>query len=258
MRLARIGPGHAELTMTVRADMLNGHAICHGGFIFTLADSAFAFACNSYNLNTVASGCTIDFLAPAREGDVLTAIAQERSVAAATASTTSTSQPARRADRAVPRQELPDQGARGRRAAGLETRPRAVDRIVRPKRRPHRHARQEAPSRRARADREREPRRTDRAAAGAPALVAQARLRQRAALPPRVRCRRRASERPAHARRPRAVSVHDQGGPARQLPLRDVRRAARPRSCAFTRRRERPASRRSSAIRATTSTPGRP
>ena len=59
--------------MTVRADMLNGHAICHGGFIFTLADSAFAFACNSYNLNTVASGCAIDFIAPAREGDMLTA-----------------------------------------------------------------------------------------------------------------------------------------------------------------------------------------
>src|SRR5438132_3148403 len=50
MRIAAIGPGYAELTMTVRADMLNGHAICHGGFIFTLADSAFAFACNSYNL----------------------------------------------------------------------------------------------------------------------------------------------------------------------------------------------------------------
>ncbi len=49
MRIAAVGPGHAELTMTVRADMLNGHAICHGGFIFTLADSAFAFACNSYN-----------------------------------------------------------------------------------------------------------------------------------------------------------------------------------------------------------------
>ena len=73
IRIARVGPGHAELAMTVRADMLNGHAICHGGFIFTLADSAFAYACNSYNLNTVASGCAIEFIAPAREGDVLTA-----------------------------------------------------------------------------------------------------------------------------------------------------------------------------------------
>jgi acyl-CoA thioesterase len=79
MRIARIGPGHAEVTMTVRGDMVNGHAICHGGFVFTLADSAFAFACNSYNLNTVANGCTIEFLAPAHEGDVLTAVAHERS-----------------------------------------------------------------------------------------------------------------------------------------------------------------------------------
>ena len=84
IRIVRVAPGHAEMAMPVRADMLNGHAICHGGFIFTLADSAFAFACNSYNLTTVASGCTIDFLAPAREGDVLTAIAQERSASGRT------------------------------------------------------------------------------------------------------------------------------------------------------------------------------
>jgi acyl-CoA thioesterase len=84
MKISKVGPGHAELVMTVRADMLNGHATCHGGFIFTLADSAFAFACNSYNLTTVASGCTIDFVAPAREGDVLTAVAQERSVSGRT------------------------------------------------------------------------------------------------------------------------------------------------------------------------------
>jgi|SRR5580704_10139699 acyl-CoA thioesterase len=84
MRLGPIGPGRAELTMTVRSDMLNGHAICHGGFIFTLADSAFAYACNSYNLTTVASGCAIDFVAPAREGDVLTARAHERSVSGRT------------------------------------------------------------------------------------------------------------------------------------------------------------------------------
>ncbi len=64
--------------------MLNGHDICHGGFIFTLADSAFAYSCNSYNLVTVASGCTIDFLAPARQGDVLRAQAHERSVSGRT------------------------------------------------------------------------------------------------------------------------------------------------------------------------------
>jgi acyl-CoA thioesterase len=84
MKIAAVGPGHAELTMTVRHNMLNGHAICHGGFVFTLADSAFAYACNSYNLTTVASGCAIDFVAPAHEGDLLTAVAQERSVSGRT------------------------------------------------------------------------------------------------------------------------------------------------------------------------------
>ena len=73
MDVLAIGPGHATVTMRVRADMLNGHAICHGGFISTLADSAFAFACNSYDELTVASGFAIDFLAPARLGDLLTA-----------------------------------------------------------------------------------------------------------------------------------------------------------------------------------------
>jgi len=77
MQITHIGPGSATLCMTVRADMLNGHATCHGGFIATLADSAFAFACNSYNEVTVASGFSIDLVAPAREGDVLTATASE-------------------------------------------------------------------------------------------------------------------------------------------------------------------------------------
>jgi acyl-CoA thioesterase len=84
MTVAGVGPGQARLTMSVRADMLNGHEICHGGFIFTLADSAFAYACNSYNLTTVASGCAIDFIAPAREGDILTAAAHERSASGRT------------------------------------------------------------------------------------------------------------------------------------------------------------------------------
>ncbi|OYO30949.1 hydroxyphenylacetyl-CoA thioesterase PaaI [Janthinobacterium sp. PC23-8] len=79
--LLEVGPGHARMTMTVRADMLNGHRSCHGGFIFALADSAFAFACNSYNLNTVGAGCTIDYLAPGREGDVLVAEAIEQALA---------------------------------------------------------------------------------------------------------------------------------------------------------------------------------
>jgi len=76
-----VGPGHATMSMTIRADMLNGHGSCHGGFIFTLADSAFAFACNSYNLTTVGAACTIDYLAPGRPGDVLTATAREQALA---------------------------------------------------------------------------------------------------------------------------------------------------------------------------------
>ncbi|MCC6193190.1 MAG: hydroxyphenylacetyl-CoA thioesterase PaaI [Burkholderiales bacterium] len=78
MRIAWVAPGEADLAMTVREDMVNGHAICHGGLVFTLADSAFAYACNSHNLATVASGCTIEFLAPSHLGDVLTATARER------------------------------------------------------------------------------------------------------------------------------------------------------------------------------------
>jgi acyl-CoA thioesterase len=80
MRLDEIRPGHACMSMAVREDMLNGHLSCHGGFIFALADSAFAFACNSYNLNAVGAGCSIDYLAPARAGDVLTAEASEQAL----------------------------------------------------------------------------------------------------------------------------------------------------------------------------------
>jgi acyl-CoA thioesterase len=73
----QVGPGTATATMTVRADMLNGFAICHGGLVSTLADTAFAYACNSHDQLTVASGFAIDLLAPSREGDVLTASAKE-------------------------------------------------------------------------------------------------------------------------------------------------------------------------------------
>jgi acyl-CoA thioesterase len=77
MKIVEMGPGRAKLTMRVRADMLNGHAICHGGFVFALADSAFAFACNSHNRATVAAGATVDFLAAVREGEELIAEAIE-------------------------------------------------------------------------------------------------------------------------------------------------------------------------------------
>ena len=80
MQLVQCEPGRATMTMPVRALHLNGHQICHGGFIFTLADSTFAFACNSRNHNTVANGCSIEFLRPAKEGDVLTAVGQEQSL----------------------------------------------------------------------------------------------------------------------------------------------------------------------------------
>ncbi len=79
MELVAVAPGRASLRMTVRADMVNGHAIGHGGLTFTLADSAFAFACNSYNRSTVAAGAEISFLLPTRLGDVLVADAVERS-----------------------------------------------------------------------------------------------------------------------------------------------------------------------------------
>ncbi|MFZ1905413.1 MAG: hydroxyphenylacetyl-CoA thioesterase PaaI [Steroidobacteraceae bacterium] len=77
MRLLEVRPGRARVVMTVRADMLNGHQVCHGGLVFALADSAFAFACNSYNDSTVAAAAAIDFLAAAREGDELSAEAVE-------------------------------------------------------------------------------------------------------------------------------------------------------------------------------------
>lgn len=78
MELVEVAAGRAELAMTVRDDMTNGHGIAHGGFIFALADSAFAFACNSYNVRAVAQACDIVFAAPAERGDRLVATAQER------------------------------------------------------------------------------------------------------------------------------------------------------------------------------------
>ena len=78
MAIESCGPGHATVTMRIRPDMVNGHGICHGGLVFALADSAFAFACNSYGDNTVAAGADIEFLLPAREGDALRAVAAER------------------------------------------------------------------------------------------------------------------------------------------------------------------------------------
>ena len=78
MNIESVAPGKAVLTMTVTCDMIQGHGSCHGGYLFTLADSAFAFACNSYDRATVASGCSIDYMYGAKEGDLLTATAEEQ------------------------------------------------------------------------------------------------------------------------------------------------------------------------------------
>ena len=75
IRLVKIAPGACTLSMTIRPDMGNGHGICHGGMIFTLADSAFAYACNTGGGSAVAASGSIDFLAPAHVGDELTAVA---------------------------------------------------------------------------------------------------------------------------------------------------------------------------------------
>jgi len=71
MELLECKPGYARMQMQVRELHLNGHKICHGGFIFTLADSTFAFACNSHNKVALAAGCSIEFLKPGQLGDVL-------------------------------------------------------------------------------------------------------------------------------------------------------------------------------------------
>jgi acyl-CoA thioesterase len=79
-----VEPGRSRVSMTVRDDMVNSHDICHGGMIFSLADCAFAYSCNSRNRKTVAAGATIDFVNAARLGDRLTAFAEERALAGRT------------------------------------------------------------------------------------------------------------------------------------------------------------------------------
>ena len=77
MHLRDIKPGYARLTMRVTENMVNGQKVCHGGIIFSLADSSFGFACNTHNQHALAASCSIDFLAPAALGDELTAEANE-------------------------------------------------------------------------------------------------------------------------------------------------------------------------------------
>ncbi|MFZ6759691.1 hydroxyphenylacetyl-CoA thioesterase PaaI [Undibacterium sp. Ji50W] len=80
MQIVHVAEGTATLSMRIRPAMLNGHQTCHGGYLFTLADSAFAFACNSRNQVTVAAGCSIEYLLPGREADVITATVTEQSL----------------------------------------------------------------------------------------------------------------------------------------------------------------------------------
>jgi acyl-CoA thioesterase len=79
MQLLEVTPGRARLSLTVREEFTNGHGMCHGGYIFMLADSAFAFACNSHNQRAVAASAAIDFIAAAQRGDTLTAECIEQS-----------------------------------------------------------------------------------------------------------------------------------------------------------------------------------
>ncbi len=81
MKLLAVAPGAASMQMTIREDMANVHNTCHGGLIFTLADSTFAYACNSHNKNAVAVTCLIEYLRPAFVGDVLTAVGREQGLA---------------------------------------------------------------------------------------------------------------------------------------------------------------------------------
>ena len=81
IELGPVAPGSATASMTVRPDMVNGHGTCHGGYLFLLADTAFAFACNTHGLPVVAAGADVAFLAPAHVGDELVATAVERVLA---------------------------------------------------------------------------------------------------------------------------------------------------------------------------------
>ena len=81
MKLLKVGPGLASMQMAIREDMANVHDTCHGGLIFTLADSTFAYACNSHNRPAVAVTCNIDFIRPVHVGDVLVATGVEQSLA---------------------------------------------------------------------------------------------------------------------------------------------------------------------------------
>ena len=198
MRLDEVAPGRARLSMTITEAMANGHGICHGGFIFALADSAMAFAANPRGEAVVAQHAAITFVRPGKVGEVLVADAARTDAGRAVGNVRRARlHRGRRTGRRVPRPYAHDPWQGG----GIDGRPRR--------------------------DRNRLARRDRRVAARAAGVDAAPRLRQRAALPRRVRSRRRASGRFPHAGRHREVPVHHQAGPARELSVRHVRRAAR-------------------------------
>ena len=140
MPVTAVGPGSATVTMTVRPDMLNGFGICQGGLVTTLADMAFAYACNSYNELTVASGFDVDLLAASHAGDVLTAFGRVVSQGSRMGLyDIEVTQPEGRARRGVPRPLVPHEGPSGRRLRPTGDTP---------------HARQAPCPRRPRADRD--------------------------------------------------------------------------------------------------------
>ena len=111
IEIVEVRPRFARMRMTVRDDMLNAHGICHGGVIFTLANSAFAYACNSENASSLATHCAIDFIDAARLGEVLVAVAGETVPAVAPVRLRRHRHRRRRPHhRRLPRQQLPDPG----------------------------------------------------------------------------------------------------------------------------------------------------
>ena len=197
--LERVVPGAAQLAMTGARRHGERPRPRHGGLIFTLADSTFAYACNSHNHVTVAQGATIEFLAPGRLGDVLTAEGRERHLERTHRRLRHHGdEPGRADDRALPREVLPPRHPHPHAAPGG---------LIR-----RTHERTRSP----RAHREGERRRAAALQLERLKWTLRACLRRGAALPAEVRRRRRASRRPQRARGPREVSVHDQAGPARR------------------------------------------
>ena len=210
MELVSCEPGRAVMRMTVRALHLNGHQICHGGFIFTLSDSTFAFACNSYNKNTRwPRAASIEFLKPGHLGDVLTCEGVEQTLQRAPRHLRHESHQSARAGHCpVPRQERPDSGHCDSRNQPPSMRHPMKAFLLEPIEKASIDELRALQLKRLKST-------LAHAYANSPVYKDQVR-----------RCRS-ASRRPQDLVGPGEVSFYHQEGPARQLPLRHVRRAAR-------------------------------